>query len=451
MATTRPRLMNPRTLITTGLLLCLTGPRTTGRAETPSAKEVQALTERRALADGYHSLRDEVLQLKLAGGESLNDLAAEADALAVGIRRLVGQAKRDGRSRTYSSGDVEVTLRLDLEPFANGLLDLRRQVASTGPVTLVDLKAFAERSKGRWLTVVGHGLAPTRDDLTGPPGWPGGKKAGDLPPAGWAHVEPEGFRSAQRAAELDALESLLERIARLRMERSGTVQALIDVAPGVGEGLRQPFPGLRVSKPEWMPEQLCRLAVEVPITDLIARLIELRSAVNPPPRVSETDIRSIARFATKPSLRAVGYGMPPSSMLRSERYAVIDIDRPEWADAALTATSASALPELTEPTPRDIEIAIQDARIASRLKLAKQVDVLMLPGGIQVRDFLRHHEALAEDILTFLASARATGEPVIDRRQKRVTVTMQLPLRRLWLIARPVIPSVEVTTKPASP
>ena len=170
-------------------------------------------------------------------------------------------------------------------------------------------------------------------------------------------------------------------------------------------------------------------------------------ALDPKPNVTESDLASIVRLASVRRLRAAGYGLPPSSTLRKNPYAVVDLDEPDWAKGTLRASSKASPPADGATADRAIEIATQDARIAAQLKLAEQVDLLALPGGVTVGAFLDRHEALAGDVLTFLSTARATGAPRVDG-DRRVTLELELPLRRLWRILRPAIPATEVKTPP---
>ncbi len=431
-------------IILVGAALALLLAQTVLAARTLSAEQRAKLAERAAVADAYRQLRAKTATLPLGEGRTVSGLAAVSAPVAIEIRKLVAQADRVGRVRRYGNGDTEVDLRLSLGAFAEGLARLHRAAQTTGIIKAADVDAFGKQAKGRAILVTGHGRPPSEDELAGPPGWPGGEEAGDLPPAGWANVTPEGYKAAQRAARLDALDRLARQAGDLKMERSGTVAALLAGAPAIAQGLRQPFAGLRVTEDEFLPEQVCRIYVEADVTAIVARLQVLYAGLATKPGIPESDIKSIARLATVRRLRAVGYGLPPASAFRKDPYAVVEVDEPAWAKESIRANGQAALPRDPSVTNRAIEIASQDARIAARLQIAERIDVLKLPGGIGVATFLDGHEDLADDILTFLSAARLVGSPKVDRANRRVTVTMELPLRRLWLILRDAIPAVEV-------
>ena len=415
-------------------------------ARTLTPEQRSKLAEQAAIADAYRQLRAKTAALPLGDSHTVSDLAAVSAPIAIGIRRLVTQADRVGRVRRYGNGDVEVDLRLPLGAFAEGLAKLHRAAQTTGTIKAADIDALAKQAEGRTILVTGHGRSPSEDELAGPPGWPGGQDAGDLPPAGWTNVTPEGFKAAQRAARLDAFDHLARQAGELKMERSGTLAALFAAAPAIGQGLRQPFAGLRVTQDEFLPEQVCRIYVEADVTAIVARLQALYAGLATKPSIPESDIKSIARLATVRRLRSVGYGLPPASAFRKTPYAVIEVDEPAWTQESIRASGQAALPRNPSATDRAVEIASQDARIAARLQIAEQIDLLKLPGGTSVATFLDGHEALADDILTFLSAARPVGSPKVDKANRRVTLTMELPLRRLWLILRDAIPTVEVAT-----
>jgi hypothetical protein len=420
-------------------------------AQVMSVEKRRAFAEQAALADGYRQLRAKVGELAVDASHKLSDVASSSTAAAIELRRLVTQAEPAGRTRFYSNGDAEVDLRLPLKPAIDALQKLQATSRPGGQGKPPDLDALAQRVAAEQILVTGRGSPPTEDELTGPPGWPGGKDAGDLPPAGWGDVTPAGFKAAQHAAELDALDHLGRLIGQLRMDRSRTLSEVIGAAPALGAGLRQPFNGVKVTQPEYLPEQVCRLYAEVDVRAVVDRLKQLRNMPEVKADISDADIDSIVRLATVERLRAAGYGMPPSSALRQKsRFTVVDVDEPAWAARVLRAPGSGAVgrSEQAQDEDRAIDVAIQDARIAAQLNLAEQIDRLELPGGRTVGAFLIRHEELADDILKLLSAAQRVEGPTIDKAARTVGLTLELPLRRLWLILRPAIPAVETTTQP---
>jgi len=419
-------------------------------AQTMSPEKRREFAEQAAIADGYRQLRLKIGAMKVDNSQTVGDIAAGSSAMAIALRRLVAKAERVGSTRYYSNGDAEVDLKLSLRPGLEGLLKAE-SVESVGTATRpLNLDARIKEAEAEQVTVTGFGSAPTDDELTDPPGWPGAKDAGDLPPPGWANVQAAGFQAAERAAELDALEHLGRQIEQLRMERSRTVGDWAAAVPAVAQGLRRPFSGVRLTKSEYLPEQVCRIYAEVDIPAVITRLKQLRGQVDPKVDVTDSDVDGIARLSTVERLRAAGYGLPPASLLRQNPYAVVELDEPEWAKQSLRATAAGSIPRLDSSEDRLIDLAVQDARIAAQLRLAEQMDTLELPGGGKVQAFLSSHENLSEDILRFLSGARTIEGPTIDRGARRVSLTLELPLERLWLILRQAIPAVEATTKPSA-
>jgi len=418
-------------------------------AQTLPPEKRQALAEQAALADAYRHLRARIADLAVDDTRTLHDWLASSASADIELRRSVTQAERVGRTRFYGNGDAEVDLRLPLKPVIESLRKLQAAERTNIPGKPIDLDALARRVTSDQIVVTGHGRAPTEEELTGPPGWPGGKDAGDLPPAGWGDVTPAGYKAAERAAELDALDHLVEQLGQLRMGRSRALGEAIAATPLLGKGLRQPFDGVRFTEPEYLPEQVCRIYVEVDIRAVVARLKHLRTQPSAKVDISEEDIDTIIRLATASTFRAIGYGVPPGSALRRVRFAPVDVDEPPWVGQSLRATGSAILPRLEVSNERAVEIAVQDARIAAQLKLAEQIDRLELPGGMTVAAFLARREALAGDVLRLLSAAQTVEGPTVDRLAQRVTLTLELPLRRLWLILRPLIPAIEVTTQPA--
>lgn len=413
-----------------------------------SDRHLREIARDAALADAYHQLYRKMLALPLEGSRTVADLAAGSAAIDIGLRRLATEATPLGRTRTYRSGDAEVDLALSAAKLIDALKRLNAAAGEAASLKPKDLDALAKRLNGRELIATGSGSPPTEEELTGPPGWPGGREAGDLPPAGWANVTPAGFKAAERAAQLDAIENLVDQIGGLKMERSGTGGNLLAASPTIAEGLRQPYRGLGVTKPEWLPEQVCKRFAQVDVTSVVDRIEKLYELAKDKPKIPASDIKSIARLARVRRLRAAGYGVPPSSALRTHPYAVVDVDKPRWADEPLRTDSESVLPELEPATDRIIEFATQDARIAGQIKLAEKIDALDLPGGVTMGEFLRHHEELAPDILTFLSSARVVAGPKVDKAKHTLSLTLKLDLRRLWLIVRRAMRTEETTEPP---
>ena len=139
-------------------------------------------------------------------------------------------------------------------------------------------------------------------------------------------------------------------------------------------------------------------------------------------------------------LRATGLASPAKRYALRSAYKLIELDAPDWADQTLAAAGRY---EPLDDEDFDERTRIEAARFDGIDKLRRRVEALVIQKSVTVERFLGRHRELKDDVVVFLSGARVVGEPRA-RRDESVEVNVRLGLRRMWLIVRRGMRTVEV-------
>ena len=392
------------------------------------------LAKRAAEADCYRKLAEQVYGLRLTSTTYVRDFVTESDEIRTAVDEFV-RGVRLGPPRYYDDGTCEIDGEVTVAKLVTSLKKIHTAHYKGDIIHTTDFEKIKETVKTDVIRATGAG-AP-RPDL--PPELPEGTEGAITPlPAGytaamhvppiWKSTGPQARLMAVRAAELDAMRHLLERIKGLRLNSNTLVR---DFVTEVDE-IRTHADGIvigasRLSTYLHHDELIAEVTMEVPIEKVITRIKEFHSAHYKGNKVTTTDITNVKKSVKRDRVMATGMGVPPPRFLSQAKSAGVQM--PAWMGERITATGQATDPDIN--TAQGKLRAARAAELDAMRKLAEQIYGLEISSATTVRDFVTESDEIAGQVQAVLAGV-VPAEPSFSG--DMATVTVSMPAAEVWSV-----------------
>jgi len=280
------------------------------------------------------------------------------------------------------------------------------------------------------------GMGAPRPDL--PPDLPegvaeqlGGPPVPPRPPIPelWIKLGPQARLMALRAARVDAMRRLVERIMGLRITSDTLVRDFV----AESDTIRTEAQGYLVGATEVRSylhhdEPIAEVTMRVPVESVITTVKQLYTRHYKGDRVKGVDFEQVIRKSIKRDFDATGMGVaPPQYMQRYEEIAEVQL--PDWSAQVVRATG-----EGTDPAFETAQGRLKAARAAeldAKRGLAEQVYGLQVDSQTTVRDFVAEHDRISTQV-----DAVLVGSYIEDTEfgENVARVTVALPAAQVWSI-----------------
>jgi hypothetical protein len=235
---------------------------------------------------------------------------------------------------------------------------------------------------------------------------------------------------ALRAARIDALRKLAERIKGLRLTSRTQVRDFVAASDEISAEMNTFLVGAEeVGSYLHNDELIAEVTMRVPTEQIITTIKELHSRHykdNDPDDTRGHDIESIVKTVVKKEFEATGEGVPPPQYLRKYNETAA-VPLPDWTMGPVEAQGEGTDPAIE--TPQGRLKAARAAELDAKRKLAERIAGLRLEGDTLVRDFVAQHDdlrALVDAVLidALVTKTEFTGSTAI--------VTVTVPGMRVW-------------------
>jgi hypothetical protein len=392
------------------------------------------LAKRAAEADCYRKLAETVYGLQLTSDTYVRDFVTESDEIRSSVDAFI-KGIQLSPPRYYDDGVCEVDGEVTVAKIVTKIKELHATHYRGNRVTTTDIENIQKRVKTDVIRATGSGVP--RPDL--PPDLPEGIEDVLTPlpsappmtryiPAIWKTVGPQGRLMAERAAEMDAMRKLLERIKGLRLTSDTLVRDFVTESDEIRTRAEGIVIGASVvGKYLHQDELIAEVTMEVPVEKIITRINELHSEHYHGNRVTKTDITNIKKRIHRETIRATGSGVPPARFLDQARSAGIDM--PDWLGRRIKATGQGTDPDIN--TAQGKLRAARAAQLDAMRNLAEQIYGLTISAETTVRDFVTENDEIDAHVDAVLAGA-VSEEPVFSG--DVATITVSLPAGDVWSV-----------------
>jgi hypothetical protein len=399
-----------------------------GAARVPAG--TSELAVRAAQADALLRLADTVLACHLVAGQPVSEALGRGSEGAIALRVFLRSARISGEPRAYSDGASEVGIEVPLDGVIAEVGRLCNRDTSD-PHVLEDLRAKAVDG---FLRETGAARAP--EDVPEPilkAALAAPREAlPELYPLGWESVAPSGRVQAARDARIRAYKAMADCLGGLRLVPTATLAEQLRPYPVAAARLDAFIRSLPVQgRPRFMPDRIAEIEVVAPAAKLIEVLKEIRKLLPPDQQwpVEQLDQFSI-RFKDE-QLTVTGRGMPAAEFVWAKRPGLAEIGPvPEWAGHVLEARATAGVSKDVKDAQQARLLAARSAQAKAAERLREQLQAVKMDDGQTVGQRAAKDKVFAQDVATFMESARISLSRAADGGQWEVG--LQLPLLRLY-------------------
>ncbi len=403
------------------------------RAQDPT-KDAQnkLLSKRAAEADAFRKLAETVYGLQISSDTYVKDFVTESDTIRTEMDHYI-RGVRLGKPRWDSDLVCTVEAEVTVAKLIQELTEVHKRHYKGNKLKAEDFTHIKEYYKKDVITAIGMG-AP-RPDL--PPDVPGGtiEYEGTLPeptiPDLWKTVSPQGRLMAKRAAEVDAMRRLVERIKGLRITSDTLVRDFVAESDVITTEAKATLTGAyEVGRPYYHHDELIvEVTYEVPVESVITTIKELHKRHYKGDRVTGMNIQEVTKTLKTQKFQAVGMGIPGSNFLKAAS-AKMDEPMPDWVGQVIQAEGNGVPPEDKASSPQGKLMAARAAELDAKRKLAEEVMGFRIDSSTLVRDFVTESDEIHARLNTYL-----TGAYVKSTRYDSdgtATVVVEMPAMQVW-------------------
>jgi hypothetical protein len=402
---------------------------------TVSDAQNKLLAKRAAEADAYRKLAETIRGLHITSETVVRDFVTESDIIETELDTFIKGA-RFGEPRWYEDLSCEIEAEVTVAKLITHLKELHTRHYQGDTVKGTDFEQMKQTIKKDIIKVVGMG-AP-RPDL--PPGLPEGveevlTQVDVTPPPSppipelWKDMGPQARMMAKRAAELDALRKLFERIKGLRITSDTRVRDFVTEWDVINTEAKGYLVGARAVKEYYQTDEpICEVTYAIPVEQVITTIKELHHRHYKGDRVTGTDIVNIKKQFKRDTFEATGMGVPPQKYVQVVA-AKSEIGYPDWVSTKITVTGQGTDPEID--TPQGKLKAARAAELDAKRKLAEQIHGMQISSDTLVRDFVTEYDEVNAQLDTVLAGAMVDRTNFTDG---VCEVTVSVPGMEVWSV-----------------
>ena len=403
------------------------------------------LAYRAARADAIRKLAERINGLNLTSQTKVRDFVTESDTIRSAVTAYLSGMREVGRPQHSDDGVCEVKMEITLEEVIRALRRVHSKYYKGGKRFKTEhFEKMTTTNKVKTLTVTGTG-APAEemeeDDLVEPDddGYISfakfGKKVHDF----WRkNCTARGRLMAERAARLDAMRRLAERIKGLSIDSETTVQDFVAESDVINLNMKTFLRGAREIGVRYHSDELIvEVEMQVKIKQVFA---EVHSWAKGHFKGDKAKLRSLEQktISTQISIiKETGMGVPPARYLRKASREVREIvkaadEMRPWAMQTLKAVGNGAVDSENPNKAQAKLMAMRAAELDARRKLGERIQGLEISSKTSVSDFVAESDKIRTSMLTF-----QQGAYVVENSEKMsddgiAEVTVAIELKPLW-------------------
>lgn len=423
--------MNRIRLLTLGAVLVAGW--TFAQGQGVSREKNKLLAKRAAEADAYRKLAEAVYGLEINSQTYVKDFVAESDDIRTDVDAFI-KGIRLGQPRWYDDDSCEVPAEVTVAKVIETLRTAHKRHYDGHHIRSEDFETMTKRIEKKVIKAIGMG-APrpdlpadlpigTLEVITAPPTGLARPMVPDL----WRQAGPQARLMAMRAARVDAIRKLAERIKGLRLTSRTQVVDFVAESDEIQTDLMASLStaGEEVGTYLHHDELIAEVTMRIPTEQVITTVKRLHSRHYKGDDIKGHDIEDVVKTVVKKDFEETGMGVPPPKYLK--RYAeTAHVSLPPWAMGQITATGMGTDPEFG--TPQGRLKARRAAEVDAYRKLLEQIQGLEVRSATHVRDFVAEYDHVETVLDGFVVNAVVMDAKFTD---DTAIVTVAIPGLRVW-------------------
>jgi hypothetical protein len=428
-------------LLAAGLVLAMATPVFAGPVEEKLAAQNKLLAMRAARVDAMRKLAERINGLVITSETTVKDFVATNDRIQSAMMSWLSGMKEVGEPTWTPDGICQVTLEVTVQEIVVELKRLHKEFYKGDKVRYEDIEQIAVNAKEKTLRETGSGAPRPEFEDRGAQAMPGASGQDIMSKRAWAywsaHCTGRGRLMAERAARLDALRKLGERINGLLITSETTVKDFVATDDRIRTQMATFLRGAREVGTRYHDgELIVETEVEVTVQDLIVSLQQWHKEFYKGDKIGVVDIEKIAVRLEEKDVRETGMGVPPEDYLKDlgpQGVVAVAIGKQamNWPPT-LKAIGQAAIDTDSNNAAQAKLMAQRGAELDARRKLAEQLDGLMIASQTSVKDFVAADDQIRTSMLTYQQGARRINGSERMLGDGTVQVTVEIDLEPLW-------------------
>jgi hypothetical protein len=406
------------------------------------------LAKEAARKDAQRNLLERLKGLRIDASTTVRDFVTQSDQINTAMTEWLRGARVVPGSETW---DGEV-YRLDMEVTIEQVRAAIEQIQRTYPSGRTYVTEHMTQVNQE-ITIRAQGQGTTRA-ANMPGGGPQqpvyGGTAAIVPrqvPPGWENITAQGRLLAERAAKVDGMRKLAERIRGLRIDANTTVRDFVTQADQINAQLDARMVGVRQIGPtRFLPDQTCEMDLEVTIQDVIKWMQEIQewavrppTPFNPPMAVPLRTYRfeRILDFSPPREIRETGSGTVRGDTIRGGPPAAGTSmtppagGMPGWASGVVSAKGSGVPRDGDTGTAAKLN-AERAAEMDARRNLLEKVQGVQIDAQTTVKDFMTQNDQVRARVQSALQGADISEPKYLE--DGSVEVMASLPLEKVYRV-----------------
>ena len=402
------------------------------------------LAQRAARADAIRKLAERIRGLKITSETTVSDFVATSDTIETSLRAFLNGMKEIGRPKHMEDGTCEVVMEVKLQELIVTLKQFHKEYYKGDKIRSRDFEKMTVTNKIKVIRETGSG-AP-RPELAEDPlvmvaqgELMSIKNLTGKAKAYWmAHCTGQGRLMAVRAARVDGLRRLGERIQGVRITSTTSVRDFVAEYDEINTRLRAFIRGARERGIRYHADELIvEVQMEVTLRDLIVNLKTWHKEFYKGDKIRVQDIEKLSVRARDKQIRETGMGVPPQRYLKDVPPAQVAVlataaRAPAWVTRTERAVGSAAVDTTNANTAQAKLMALRGAELDGRRKLAEKINGLTITSNTSVRDFVAANDQIDSGMLAFQQGAYVVEKSLKFLDDGTAQVTVEIDLKPLW-------------------
>lgn len=430
-------------LLCTGVLLSSSAILRADAVADKRAAQNKLLAIRAARVDAMRKLAERITGLYITSETKVKDFVTESDKIKTAMMAWLQGAKEEGPAKVNEDGTAEVKMSVTMEEVIVNLEQISKTCVKGDRFKRTDFEQMTTTNKEKVLTETGMGaprpeLEDTADSVPVKEGTPiesmdyltGAAKAYWL-----ANVQPQGRLMAVRAARLDGMRRLAERIKGVFITSTTSVKDFVAQSDDIHTDMTAFLRGVRETDMRYhADEPIVEVDVEVTLQQVYTSLETWGEAHYKGDKVVLRKLEELKTQVVDKVIKETGQGVPPEKYLKDAKVvSTVAASAPGWTTETMTVVGNGAMDTTGGRSEAQAKLmAFRAAELDARRKLAEQLDGLMITSNTSVKDFVAQNDDIRTAMMTF-----QLGGHVVEGSQKLMEdgtaqVTVEVELRPLW-------------------
>ncbi len=435
-----------KTLVFVAVLALVAGP-LIGAEDAISVKrraQNKLLAERAARVDGIRKLAERIKGLRITSETTVKDFVAEDDTIETSLlTHLVGMAEV-GKPKHLEDGTCEVKMQVKIRSVTETLKTIHRRHYKGNKVKITDLESLVRTYKDKVLVETGMGvprpeleedplIVPERGESTAK-----FSNASTKARKFWAkYCKAQGRLLAERAAGVDAMRRVAERIKGVRIDAQTLVKDFVTESDDVNVSMNTFLRGARETGKRFHDDELIvEVVMQVKLRTVYMTLKSWAKVHYKGDKVKIDRLEERILKARETIIQETGMGVPREDMLKTPPVIVVATMAlakvaPNWIGLTKEVTGYAAIDKTMDNKVQAELMAYRGAELDARRKISEEIQGLAITSQTSVKNFMTKHDSIRTAMIDYQIGAKVVEGSQVSKGGK-AQVTVEIPLRPLW-------------------